>query len=52
MEVGRVVMITFGPDYGKLAVIVEIIDHGRVRVLLYFDDYLLSCLHMASLHGN
>lgn len=23
-------MITYGPDYGKLAVIVEIIDHGRV----------------------
>ena len=25
-------MITYGPDYGKLAVIVEIIDHGRVLV--------------------
>ncbi|KAJ3321032.1 60S ribosomal protein L14 [Boothiomyces sp. JEL0866] len=32
VEVGRVVMITYGPDYGKLAVIVEIIDHGRVLV--------------------
>ncbi|KAJ3306966.1 hypothetical protein HDV03_003291 [Kappamyces sp. JEL0829] len=25
-------MITYGPDYGKLATIVEIIDHGRVLV--------------------
>ncbi|KAH6565863.1 hypothetical protein BASA50_000084 [Batrachochytrium salamandrivorans] len=32
VEVGRVVNITFGPDAGKLAVIVEIIDHGRVLV--------------------
>ncbi|KAI8902462.1 ribosomal protein L14-domain-containing protein [Globomyces pollinis-pini] len=32
VEVGRVVLITFGPDYGKLAVVVEIIDHGRVLV--------------------
>ena len=32
-------MITYGPDYGKLAVIVEIIDHGRVCLLC-----LVSCL--------
>ena len=32
VEVGRVVNVTFGPDYGKLAVIVEIIDHGRVLI--------------------
>ncbi|KAJ3189977.1 60S ribosomal protein L14 [Gaertneriomyces sp. JEL0708] len=32
VEVGRVVMITYGPDAGKLAVVVEIIDHGRVLV--------------------
>ncbi|KAI9012760.1 60S ribosomal protein L14 putative [Gaertneriomyces semiglobifer] len=25
-------MITYGPDAGKLAVVVEIIDHGRVLV--------------------
>lgn len=30
VEVGRAVVITYGPNYGKLAVIVEIIDHGRV----------------------
>jgi large subunit ribosomal protein L14e len=32
VEVGRVVMITFGPCAGKLAVIVDIIDHARVLV--------------------
>jgi large subunit ribosomal protein L14e len=32
VEVGRVVMVTYGEDYGKLAVIVEIVDHGRVLV--------------------
>ncbi|KAJ3093210.1 hypothetical protein HK102_000011 [Quaeritorhiza haematococci] len=32
VEVGRVVLITYGPDYGKLAVIVDIIDHNRVLV--------------------
>ncbi|KAJ3056690.1 60S ribosomal protein L14 [Rhizophlyctis rosea] len=32
VEVGRVVLITYGPDAGKLAVIVDIIDHSRVLV--------------------
>jgi large subunit ribosomal protein L14e len=31
VEVGRVVLIRRGPSTGKLAVIVEIIDHKRVR---------------------
>lgn len=31
VEVGRVVLIENGPDAGKLAAIVEIIDHKRVR---------------------
>lgn len=31
VEVGRVVLIRSGPYTGKLAVIVEIIDHKRVR---------------------
>lgn len=30
VEVGRVVLITGGPHDGKLAAIVEIIDHKRV----------------------
>ena len=32
VEVGRVVVLTYGPHAGKLATIVEIIDHGRVLV--------------------
>lgn len=31
VEVGRVVLISDGPCAGKLATIVEIIDHNRVR---------------------
>ena len=31
VQVGRLVMITFGPDAGKLAVIVDVIDHQRVK---------------------
>jgi ribosomal protein L14E/L6E/L27E len=30
VQVGRVVLLTYGPDAGKLATIVEVIDHGRV----------------------
>ncbi|KAG0240781.1 hypothetical protein BGX31_001669 [Mortierella sp. GBA43] len=32
VEVGRVVLINYGPDAGKLAVIVDIIDHNRALV--------------------
>lgn len=31
VELGRVILITQGPYAGKLAAIVEIIDHKRVR---------------------
>jgi large subunit ribosomal protein L14e len=31
VEVGRVVLLQGGPQDGKLAAIVEIIDHKRVR---------------------
>jgi large subunit ribosomal protein L14e len=31
VEVGRVVLFTHGPFTGRLATIVEIIDHKRVR---------------------
>lgn len=31
VEVGRVVLIRRGPYIGKLAAIVEIVDHRRVR---------------------
>ena len=32
VEVGRVALITYGPDTGKLCTIVNIIDHNRVLV--------------------
>ena len=34
VEVGRVVLVNDGPCAGKLATIVEIIDHNRVRCFL------------------
>ena len=34
VEVGRVILLSAGPYSGRLAVIVEIIDHKRVR----FDE--------------
>jgi large subunit ribosomal protein L14e len=32
IEIGRVVLITFGPDKGKLCTIVDIIDENRLLV--------------------
>jgi large subunit ribosomal protein L14e len=32
VEVGRVITVRTGPDAGKLATIVEIIDTGRVSI--------------------
>ncbi|KXS21383.1 hypothetical protein M427DRAFT_142455 [Gonapodya prolifera JEL478] len=32
VEVGRVVLLNYGPDSGKLAVIVDIIDHNRALI--------------------
>ncbi|KAJ3125702.1 60S ribosomal protein L14 [Nowakowskiella sp. JEL0407] len=32
VEVGRVVLITYGEDAGKLAVVVDIVDHNRVLI--------------------
>ncbi|KAG0276983.1 hypothetical protein BGZ95_006720 [Linnemannia exigua] len=32
VEIGRVVMINYGPDAGKLAVVVDIIDHNRALI--------------------
>ncbi|KAF7729047.1 hypothetical protein EC973_005078 [Apophysomyces ossiformis] len=32
VEVGRVALINYGPDAGKLAVIVEIVDHNRALI--------------------
>eukprot|EP00842_Homolaphlyctis_polyrhiza_P006202 jgi/Hompol1/6583/HPOL_000449-RA len=32
VEVGRVVYVSYGPDAGKIAVISDIVDHGRALV--------------------
>jgi len=39
VEVGRVVLIRRGPYTGKLAVIVEIVDHRRVRLSRVWTDW-------------
>lgn len=39
VEVGRVVLISDGPFEGKLATIVEIIDHNRVSLIFTVDPY-------------
>jgi len=31
VEIGRVAMVNYGPDYGKLVVIVDVLDTNRVR---------------------
>lgn len=40
VEVGRVVLIRSGPYTGKLAAIVEIVDHKRVRFFAHIPELL------------
>jgi large subunit ribosomal protein L14e len=40
VEVGRVVLLKSGPFDGKIATIVEIMDHNRVSVWLLSGDDL------------
>ena len=37
VEVGRVAMINYGEDYGKLCVIMDVLDHNRVSEPLLGD---------------
>eukprot|EP01047_Picozoa_sp_COSAG01_P055675 COSAG01_NODE_6225_length_3781_cov_1.734655_1_plen_36_part_10 len=30
VEIGRVAMLNYGSDYGKLCVIMDVLDHNRV----------------------
>lgn len=32
VELGRICLINYGPDYGKLCVIIDVIDHNRVLI--------------------
>ena len=43
VEVGRVVLVHSGPQDGKLATIVEIVDHKRVCLLLPKGLVFKSC---------
>ena len=31
VEIGRVALISYGPEYGKLVVITDVVDQNRVR---------------------
>ena len=42
VEVGRVLLIRSGPYTGKLAVVVQIIDHRRVCVWFFFFFFFLE----------
>lgn len=43
MEIGRVALVNYGEDYGKLVVIVDVIDQNRVCLpLLFFTSFLAS----------
>ena len=46
MQIGRVAMITYGPDEGKLCVIVDVVDQTRVRhvELVVFNEGYWSVL--------
>ena len=45
VEVGRVVLFTHGPYAGRLAAIVEIIDHKRVRNMSYYSSTRRALTH-------
>ena len=32
VEIGRVAMVNFGPEYGKLVVISDVVDQNRVSI--------------------
>lgn len=38
IEIGRVALCTYGPDAGKLFVIVDILDANRVRLSVSIED--------------
>lgn len=42
VEIGRVAMINYGAEYGKLVVISDVVDQNKVRYIniLYYGDSL------------
>lgn len=49
VEVGRVVLIQGGPSDGKLATIVEIIDHKRVREISWMQILKIILMNLLTL---
>jgi len=44
-------MINYGPDAGKLAVIVDVIDHNRVCALLFRFEKIHSWIRLSERRG-
>jgi ribosomal protein L14E/L6E/L27E len=43
VQLGRVVLLSYGPDSGKLAVILDIVDSNRVRPRAGRETAALRC---------
>jgi large subunit ribosomal protein L14e len=37
VEIGRVALVNYGKEYGRLVVIVDVIDQNRVRLSLFLS---------------
>lgn len=57
VEIGRVALISYGPEYGKLVVITDVVDQNRVRTFKLWQNfhnniesfiYTLLCNHHAA----
>lgn len=35
VEIGRVVLVNYGPDYGKLATVIDVVDGNKVRCVCF-----------------
>jgi hypothetical protein len=44
VEIGRVALVNYGKDYGKLVVIVDVIDQNRVGFSSLFPYLSLECM--------
>ena len=38
VEIGRVALVSYGSEYGKLVVIVDVVDQNRVSILIVTDQ--------------
>lgn len=62
VQIGRVVLVTRGPDFGKICAIVDVVDQNRVlvdgpssgvkRQALSFKDIALTKFRIAVNHGS